>query len=427
MPWYPSFDQTVPRTVVEAVRRAFDELYRLGRRADDVDAAGYLRAEQAQRLYGASSLRTALQSPGAAPLNVTGLEGVLNQPQKAYVPFVSALPDVLHDPMSQDGALISYNGVVYWFDGRTEPGRWRALGAAAVFLSDTHANRLANYPASDYPIGTVFWETDRTVLYENQGIYGASNWVYILGTMHGVQAAIAGLGLGQYDDGFLFHCTDYEHVLRWLWGGGPGGFTWGPGENGSAFIQMFAVAPTGIGWKLADGTGSPVTYLLATGATAAVALPDLTAGVYPKGAAAYTGVVNPAVDPVLAGETADEAAHTHPAGTLDAAAASAGTPTGTIASSGGHTHTGNTDALAAFTTVQSGGGANVAPSPHGHSFTTDLDGAHIHAFTGDAMPNHDHAISGDTGAGSAHKHAAGTLTATGGQPSSIDLLPYFRQ
>lgn len=427
MPWYPSFDQTVPRTVVEAVRRAFDEMYRLRERADAVDRAAYLPKVDASVLYGASALRQALQTAGRTPLNVTGLPGQLSQPQKAYVPFVSALPDVLHDPMSQNGALVSFNGVVYWFDGRTEPGRWRVLGAAAVFLTDTHANRVANYPASDYPIGTVFWESDRTVLYENQGVYGASNWVYILGTMHGLQAAIAGLGLGQYDDGFLFHCTDYEHVLRWVWGGGPGAFTWGPAENGSGFIQMFAVAPTGVGWKLADGTGSPVTYLLATGATAAVAVPDLTAGVYPKGAAAYTGVVSAAVDPVIAGDTADENAHTHGGGTLDAAAESGGTPSGTIGDAGAHGHTGDT-AGASADTVVAGTGATVASAVnHTHSLFIDPAADHSHSFTGDPLANHDHAISGDTGAGSAHKHGAGTLTATGGQPSSIDLLPYFRQ
>lgn len=405
--WYPSLDASVPRSVVEAVRRTFDELYRLRDKADRVDQAGFLPRAEAAKVYGPTAARNALQSPGTAPLNVTGLSGLLSQPQKAYVPFVSALPDVLHDPMSQNGALVSFNGVVYWFDGRTEPGRWRVLGAAAVFISDTHANRLANYPASDYPIGTVFWETDRTVLYENQGTYGASNWVYILGMMHGTQPTIAGLGLGQYDDGFLFHCTDYEHVLRWLWAGGPGSFTWGPGENGSAYVQFFAVAPTGLGWKLADGTGSPVTYLLATGATAAVGLPDLTAGVYAKGAAAYTGVVNPAAGGAISGDTGAGTAHKHGVGALDAAAASAGTPAGTVSLIPQSTD---------YVTVTSGGSYASAPG-HVHPAPT---------FTGAAMANHDHALSGDTADESAHTHPAGTLAATAVEPKNLELLPYFR-
>lgn len=430
--WYPNLEGQLPDGAVRAVRRVLDLLYAVGGRVGKMEAAKFLPRAEAERRYAATATARALSVEGQGPLNVTGLVGQLAQPQKAYVPFVDVLPNVLHDPMSQDGALVSYNGVVYWFDGRTEPGRWRALGAAAVFLSDTHANRLANFPASDYPIGTVFWETDRTVLYENQGTYGASNWVYILGTMRGAQAAIAGLGLGQYDDGVLFECTDYNHVLRWAWGGGPGAFGWGPGENGSAYVQFFAVAPTGVGWKLADGAGSPVAYLLATGGTATVALPDLRGSVYPKGAAAYTGAVDAAVDPTISGDTGAGAAHSHGVGTLDAAAASAGTPSGVNADESTHTHGPGdfvTSTPSASGAVQSGAGTSVALNTHVHSIASgnsDPGAAHTHAFAGDAMASHDHALSGATAEESAHTHGAGTLAATGGAPASIGLLPYFR-
>jgi len=430
--WYPSLEGQLPDAAVKAVRRVFDLVYGIGSRVGKMEATGFLSLSEAEKRYGPTAASRALSVQGQQPLNVAGLVGVLAQPQKAYVPFVDALPNILHDPLSQDGTLVSFNGQVYWFDGRTEPGSWKPLAALASVLADTRANRLANYPASNYPLNILFWETDTKLLYRNVGTYGASNWTYTTGTWTLTQAEIAGMGLGQYDDGLLAYVSDFHHTLKWTWGGGPGSLGWAPGEDGSGYIGWFAVAPTGVGWKLADGTGSPVTYLLATGATATVALPDLTAGVYPKGAAAYTGVVNAATGSAVSGNTAAGTAHSHGAGTLDPAAASAGTPTGTNASEFTHTHgpgtlvTGGESAVAMVT----GGAMFVAGSPHTHNVTggaTAAGSAHTHTFTGDAMAEHDHGISGDTAEESGHTHGAGTLTAAPTEPKNIELLPYFRQ
>lgn len=230
--WYPSFDSSVPRSVVEAIRRALDQLYAVRERTDTIQAAGYVTGKQAANLYGAVAQQQALQATGPTPLNVTGLVGLLSQPQKAYVPFVDTLPDVLHDPMSQDGALVAWNQVVYWFDGRIEPGRWRPLGAVGIFLSGTHAQRLAT-AASDLPLDVVFWETDRTVLYKNEGVYGASAWRYIMGTMWG---GVIPTDLGANDVGFLYHIpvpsSANGRTLRW------NGVRWTPvTELGICFVQ----------------------------------------------------------------------------------------------------------------------------------------------------------------------------------------------
>lgn len=309
--WYPQLEGQLPREAVLAIRRVLDEVYAVKGRTGTLEEADFISTERAATTFGANNTRQQLQAPGSYPLNVTGLNGLLAQPQKAYVPAVSTLPNVLHDPMSQNGALVSLNGIVFWFDGRTEPGKWKTLATAAALLTDTHANRLASYPASDYPVGTVFWESDRHLLYENQGTYGASNWVYVLGTLNVAQSSIAGLGLGQYDDGVLIYVTDYDHILKWTWGGGPGSWGWGPGNEVSGKVEMFAVAPPATGWKAIDGTGDdgspigaghPVQYLNANGSLGSITTMASMLYRYPKGTAAFTGFGNP-VAATFAGAT----------------------------------------------------------------------------------------------------------------------------
>jgi hypothetical protein len=113
-----------------------------------------------------------------------------------------------------------------------------------------------------------------------------------------VLANIPALGPGDTD--YLFYVTDYGHLLRW----NGAGWEWAPGEEGRAGeISLFAVAPTGNGWKLCDGTGDDgnpgtnIAYLKSDGTTANVVIPNLTAGAYLKAGAAYGGAVNPAVAP----------------------------------------------------------------------------------------------------------------------------------
>jgi hypothetical protein len=211
--WYPSFDASVPRSVVEAIRRALDQLYAVRERTDAIQDAGYLTERLASAAYGYAAQQQALQATGEKPLNVTGLVGLLSQPQKAYVPFVDALPDVLHDPMSQDGALVAWNQVIYWFDGRTEPGRWLPLGAVGVLIEDTHANRLTLYPAADYPLCCVFYETDRQWFYHNILVGGVKTWVWLAGNMRAVIGSRPA-GLGVNDTGALFYATDWTIWYR---------------------------------------------------------------------------------------------------------------------------------------------------------------------------------------------------------------------
>lgn len=185
---------------------------------------------------------------------------------------------------------------------------------------DTHANRLALYPAASFPDGARFFETDRTVTY----VAVAGVWTYAAGEM---AAAIASLpSLGAADAGFRFLATDYRHTFRWT------GSAWefAPGDAGSGFFQDFAIAP-GAEWQICDG--SATTYAKADGTTAAFTTPNLTTGAYRKGAAAggYTGTVNAAGTVTLAGITGDTSGGT-PAGTVTAPTLTMDsyTPAGTV-------------------------------------------------------------------------------------------------
>ena len=141
-----------------------------------------------------------------------------------------------------------------------------ATGAGVTFAG-THATRGA---ASAHPNGTLYFETDRTVLY----VVLSAQWVYVAGIMATAQATLP-TDLGAGDAGFLVNVTDYAHLLEW----GGAAWGWGPGDGGSGFVQGFVVDP-GTGWFLCSG--GQATFLKAdgtlgtTGSGGAASLPNLT-------------------------------------------------------------------------------------------------------------------------------------------------------
>lgn len=99
------------------------------------------------------------------------------------------------------------------------------------------------------------------------------------------QAALPALGAG--DAGYLAWVTDYNHLLYWS----GAAWQWGPGENGSGYIQFFAIAP-GTGWALVNG--SAITYLKPDGTTATVTPGSMADGRYVRGGLSFTGAQNAA-------------------------------------------------------------------------------------------------------------------------------------
>ncbi len=138
-----------------------------------------------------------------------------------------------------------------------------AHNSVGQVFAGTHAERLASYPAAKYSDGTLFYETDRFVLYVD--VSGV--WNYAAGTSRSMQNALPA-DLGAADIGFLTWVTDYQHLLWWA----GQGWGWGPGESGSGMVESFAVAP-GSGWTICDG--SEATILQADGTTLAINTPRI--------------------------------------------------------------------------------------------------------------------------------------------------------
>jgi hypothetical protein len=115
--------------------------------------------------------------------NVTQLIGILAQAQRSFIPEYSTLPG-LQDPASQNGSLVSVNGILYRFDGSTQPGQWKPQTALGAVIIDTHANRVANYPPATTPIGALFYESNTTLLLVNDG----TQWLTAAGEIRDTHA-----------------------------------------------------------------------------------------------------------------------------------------------------------------------------------------------------------------------------------------------
>jgi hypothetical protein len=170
-----------------------------------------------------------LSIAGTAPLNISGLIGELSQVQKSKaVPITTGALPAPGSPLAQPGSLVQFNGILYFYNTNTNPGVWTPVGAVGVFLQDTHANRIANFPPGTFAVGTVFWETDRNVLYLNEGTFGSSHWEYILGQYDDVIANRPS-DLGSADKYFLFFATDTR--ITFVWTGGAWSYVTGIHED----------------------------------------------------------------------------------------------------------------------------------------------------------------------------------------------------
>lgn len=333
------------------------------------------------------------------------------------------------------------NYVTYRWTGSA----WEPMPMVGVIAVDTHANRLAKYPATDYPVASHFRESDRGALYRNTG----SAWVYESGIMRTATIADKPTGLGANDVGFLWFTADYKHTWRWL------GSAW-TYEDDPSGVFLYTDSDPGAGYHLCDG--STVTRTRSDATTASVTLPDETAGSLRKGAGAYSGTVNAAVAASLTGAPGAASAGT-PAGTVSqpsltldsytpAGTVSAPTFTGTALgthvhelpmdissttvarfivgspfASSGSSHMANSkvtttpDSTSAWT-IQSG--PTAAGTPAGSVSAPSFTG------TG-AVPTG--TVSQPTFSGTAmadHTHSAGTLAVSGGSEANLEVLPYFR-
>jgi len=104
----------------------------------------------------------------------------------------------------------------------------------AIQFTGTHSQRKQRFQAATYPVGTLFFETDRTVLYTVLKPGSTNQWYYETGIM---SAAFANrpADLGTPDAGFLFYATDQSITYRWT------GAAWViKGEVGTIFADTHA-------------------------------------------------------------------------------------------------------------------------------------------------------------------------------------------
>jgi hypothetical protein len=151
---YPNLSSVLPERAVRAIREVYDLIAKVQGRVDSVEQAGYLTQGEAAAQFGASTQKATLQAGGNAQLDVTGLSGRLAQPQIAYIPSVTSLPTYA-DPLSQDGAMVSLNGVTYRFDGSTDPGTWVATEIADAVLGATALTTDGAIPKVSATDGTL--------------------------------------------------------------------------------------------------------------------------------------------------------------------------------------------------------------------------------------------------------------------------------
>lgn len=138
---------------------------------------------------------------------------------------------------------------------------------APQYFFDSHVNRVKINPQNT-GVGSLFYETDRTVLYISSA---SGTWLYVAGIFSTVQIALPA-DLGASDAGFLANVADYSHVLEW----NGTAWQWGPGEVGGGYTVPFVNPPNPItGWHAANGAS--VNLLQSNGGITPVTVPN-TAG-----------------------------------------------------------------------------------------------------------------------------------------------------
>lgn len=253
----------------------------------------------------------------------------------------------------------------------------------AILLEDTHSNRLTLYPPGNYAVGTVFYETDRTVLYAIVLSSGVLVWQYIGGT-YTTTHTNRPVDLSTTDTGFLLQITTQAHLCMWR------GASWIITDAGGGYIVDSPFALLALGWQLCDGTVTD--YLTISGAdlalTAFTTPDEVTApsGVYHKSIAVYTGTINAASSGSFNGSPATLTGNVSAPIFTGTPGVTSGPSTSTTATTGAN---GVADAVHTHTITPAG--TNSAPTLTMDSYTP-----------------------------------AGTI-ATTGQPRNLGVLRYFRR
>ncbi len=180
---------------------------------------------------------------GQSALNVSGLAGILAQPQAAGVPLLTEFPSVT---ASDNGRLVNVNGILYYFDAlTTDPGQWIPIAANAAIIIDTHANRLALYNPAVQPVGELFFENDRDALYAITNPGTGNVWTFLMARPMQDVLANRPADLGADDEGFTFIVTDADFRVDYWDGAAWSTFPWSTPGGVSVFQTLVAGGAAG--------------------------------------------------------------------------------------------------------------------------------------------------------------------------------------
>lgn len=260
----PTIPESVPKALRDNIEILGAEGGQLSARIDKVEPAiANLGARPVALTI--DQIRGLLEYGGGPnSLNVTGLAGVLAQPQKAGIPLLQAFPPVTG---TDNGLLVNVAGILYYFDStNTDPGQWIPIASNSVLPIGAHADRPS---PSTQPVGGMYFESDRSALYGITNPGTGNVWNLLLSRP--MQDVIANIptDLGVDDEGFMFGATDFNRVYYWS------GAAWqdAVGQDPRQMYAFFGVPP-GPGWHEADG--ATVDISTSTGGTTPITLPNFT-------------------------------------------------------------------------------------------------------------------------------------------------------
>jgi hypothetical protein len=200
--------------------------------SSSINSAIRLLAQQIQRVQGNSgdSKISGNLTAGSVTLTNQGV-GRLPAPNQALT------LEVANSLFSL--AAIKQASATNTFEGQPSPGIAGGSGQSGLVIEDTNAHRIANYPASASPVGSIYYETDRMVFYLNETVGQKQQWVYILGQMSGTVVSVdqRPLLLGASDQGFLFTATDLGITYQWQWNSGSMTGAWVPIVTAAVALQ----------------------------------------------------------------------------------------------------------------------------------------------------------------------------------------------
>ena len=152
--------------------------------SDIYDKLNFLLSKQATSPSVASTSTTTTDTVTKI-ISIQGASGQAATPQYAFIPILATVPSnnpTQGAPYAVNGLTILVNDQLWRYAGAPTYA-WQQVATGTVLLDDTHANRVVNYPAANYP-DALFVETDTLLLLQSIGAI----WTTLAGSVQDTHA-----------------------------------------------------------------------------------------------------------------------------------------------------------------------------------------------------------------------------------------------